>query len=159
MAKSVLQNISEFVLGLWFIAASAPAFAQATLQAGPWTAGHIPVYANPGSSQAIFLDSAKYGILPKIAANACGTVILGSIAGSDVSGTLNIGTGIGNVTSCVVTFTTPHPGAPSQCQLTSENATAANWTATGAYISALAMTGFTITGINLSGAQYGYFCL
>lgn len=147
------------IIALSLIVLPSMAVAQATLQAGPWTAGHMPVYANPGSSQAVFLDSANFGTLPKIAANACGSVILGSIAGSDVSGTLNVGTGIGNVTSCAVSFTTAHPAAPSQCQLTSENATAANWTATGAYISLLATTGFTITGINLSGGQYGYFCL
>lgn len=149
----------KFLFVLLIVLAPCSALAQATLQAGPWTAGHIPVYANPGSSQAVFLDSANFGTLPKIAVNACGSVILGSIAGSDVSGTLNVGTGTGNVTSCAVMFTAAHAAAPSQCQLTSENATAANWTATGAYVSLLATTGFTITGINLSGAQYGYFCL
>lgn len=161
MAFSMSSNFSRrslFALSLLLAAGSALA-QNAVLQTGPWTPGHVAIYANPGSSLPTIEDSANFGASPTITGGACGSVTFGTVSGSDVAGTLLVGTSNGNVTSCAITFTSLHTAAPSQCQLTSENSTAANWTATGAYVSSLTPQGFAITGLNLAGAQYGFFCL
>lgn len=138
--------------------AECPAAAQnAVLQSGPWSSFHIPAYSNPGQSQPTVSDFQSLGAAPTIATNACGSVTAGTVSGSDIAGQLTVGTS--GVTSCAVTFGTVHQVPPSQCQLTSMNAIAAAWSTTGAYVSSLTTTGFTITGTALAGAAYGFFCL
>lgn len=93
---------------------------------------------------------------PTIGANACGSTTQGTIgAGStDRSGLLTVGTT--GVTSCVVSFASTWGIAPRHVSLTPANATAAATGTTGAYVSAVGTTSFTVTGLALAGAAYYY---
>ena len=74
-----------------------------------------------------------------------------AISGTDVDMKITVGTG--TVTTCSVTFgNTGYTQAPRGVQLTAGNATAAG--STGAYVSVISATGFTITGTALAGAIF-----
>lgn len=84
----------------------------------------------------------------------CGTSP--SITGTDRAGVFTTGSGV--LTSCQVFFASTWVTAPRQCQLTPADAAAAATGTTGAYISAITTTSFTVTGLNLTSASYYYFC-
>jgi len=92
------------------------------------------------------------GTAPTI--SACGTSP--AISGSDSSFTLNMGSG--TLTSCVVNFGATWLTAPKVCDLQPTNAAAAAPGTTGAYVSAISTTQLTITGANLTSANYGVHC-
>ncbi|MGO9744440.1 MAG: hypothetical protein ACLPN5_23545 [Roseiarcus sp.] len=89
---------------------------------------------------------------PSIAANACGSTTQGSVSGADTDGKLTVGTA--SVTSCAVSFSGTLPNAPRAVVLTPANSTAAG--STGAYVSAISTTSWTLSGTALSGAAYYY---
>ena len=91
---------------------------------------------------------------PTIAANACGSTTQGTITagGNDQSMKLTVGTA--SVTSCAVTFANAFGTAPRGVYLTPANSTAAAQGTTGAYVSTISATGFTITGTALASAVY-----
>jgi hypothetical protein len=90
------------------------------------------------------------GTTPTI--GSCGTSP--TISGTDVSGKITVGSG--TVTSCVISFHATLPNAPHGVVLTAANSTAAPGTTTGAYISALSTSNWTLTGLALAGASYYY---
>ncbi|MGP0086074.1 MAG: hypothetical protein ACLP0B_21000 [Steroidobacteraceae bacterium] len=90
------------------------------------------------------------GTTPTI--GSCGTSP--TISGTDVSGKITVGSG--TVTSCVISFHATLPNAPHGVVLTAANSTAAPGITTGAYISALSTSNWTLTGLTLAGASYYY---
>jgi hypothetical protein len=93
------------------------------------------------------------GTAPTI--SSCGTSP--SVAGAGSSHKLTIGTG--TVTACTVNLGATYSTAPNACTLTPGNATAAAWGTTGAYVSAISTTQYTIAGANLTSAIYYVTCM
>jgi fibronectin-binding autotransporter adhesin len=71
-----------------------------------------------------------------------------TIAGSDTSGTVTVGSGA--VTGCVATFFSAYTNA-AHCAVTSQ-------TATSTFAYALSTTAITVTDVNISGKKFDYFC-
>ena len=83
---------------------------------------------------------------------SCGTSP--AISGTDVDGKITVGTG--TVTACTITLGGAYSQAARAVTLTPANSTAASGAATGAYVSAITTTTWTLTGTALAGASY-YF--
>lgn len=97
-------------------------------------------------------------IAASISNNACGSTTQGTVAAgsNDHAGKFTVGTA--SVTTCTITFAVPYVAAPKSCTLTPANSAGALWNTTGAYVSAIATSTFTVTGLALAGASYYYRC-
>jgi hypothetical protein len=80
-----------------------------------------------------------------------------TIAGTDQSGLVTVGSS--PTTSVAITFGGAYPAAPKGVTLTPANSTAAATGTTGAYVSAVSPTAFTITGLALASAAYYYHAI
>lgn len=99
------------------------------------------------------------GVQPSIASGACGAAANGSVVAGSTPGSGQINIGAAATTACAVTFNPPLPQAPRACTFSPANAGASNGGTTGAYVSAVSASGFTITGTALASANYSYHCL
>lgn len=142
--KRIVIGAILFVLALLGVA-DAQVNVQATAQAFA-----APIYS---------INNANNPLPPSIASNACGSTTQGTLSSpsTDTSGYFTIGTA--TVTSCAISFGSRHAQAPNACVLQPMNAAAAAQGTTGAYVSALSTTGFTVTGALLDSAEYGYHCI
>lgn len=84
----------------------------------------------------------------------CGTTGVMAAGSTDRSGVLIAQTGA--TTTCTVTFASAYITQPRAVLLTPINAAAALQNTTGAYISAISTTGFTVTGLSLIGCAWAY---
>lgn len=120
-----------------------------------------PVTLKGGSTAGVSVGpfAVPTGSIPTIASNACGSTTQGTVASgsTDMSGAITVGTAA--VTSCAVSFAVTHVTTPKACQITPANSTAAAVGTTGAYVSAISASGFTISGLNLSSAEYNFLCM
>jgi hypothetical protein len=97
------------------------------------------------------------GNLPTIASGACGALTNGAVlTGSNDQG-IQVTIGAAATTSCVVAFSAAWVNPPRSCELSAQNAAAANQAVTGAYITWTAAA-VTITGAALAGANYSISC-
>lgn len=92
------------------------------------------------------------GTAPTI--SACGTSP--SVTGS--SSSFKVTMGSGTLTACTINFGEGFQTAPQSCTITPADATAAATGTTGAYVSAISTTQVTITGLNLTDADYYVQC-
>ena len=93
---------------------------------------------------------------PTIASGACGATTNGSVAGTNQSGLISIGSA--TTTTCTVSFSTTIT-APNACVLFPANAAAAATGTTVARVSSIGTTNFVVTGSALANANYYYHCL
>ena len=135
------------------------------LAVGTGTGNAVHFVVNSGATDAGTIDTTAHWRIggatgtPSIANNACGSTSQGTVtAGSnDHTGKVTVGTAL--VTSCAISFATTYAAAPVACLLSPANATGALWNTTGAYVSAISTTSFTITGLALAGASFYFHCL
>lgn len=96
------------------------------------------------------------GTTPTIASNACGSTVQGTVAGSNQSGLVTIGTL--SVTACTISFSATLALAPTACLLFPANATAAAVGTTVARVSSISTSQWVISGTALASAAYYYLC-
>lgn len=94
---------------------------------------------------------------PTIASGACGTTTNGTIAGTNQSGIITIGSA--TTTVCTVSFSATLAAAPNACSITPASAGAADWATTVARVSSITTGGFVITGSALASTIYYFICL
>ena len=93
---------------------------------------------------------------PTIASGACGTGTNGSISGTDQSGLITIGA-VATV-SCAVTFGHSYATAAKACTFSPATSASASTTVL-AYISAISVSGFTLSGSVLASTSFYYHCI
>lgn len=126
--------------------------------------GFSGIYFDTNNAQVGNIDTGGHWMLnktglPTIASGACGTGANGTIAANskDQHGQINIAGAA--TTACAVVFATAWSVAPTACTVTPANATAAAVGTTQPYISAIATTGFTLTGAVLASTNWYFTCL
>jgi len=93
---------------------------------------------------------------PTIASGACGTGTNGTISGTDQDGKVTIGAA--STTSCAITFgSSTWASGPNACVITPATSASAAVTVLP-YISAIATTGFTLSGAVLASTSFYYHC-
>lgn len=123
------------------------------------TSGNTTVYQGYFTmAKQLFINGGQFvargGTNPTVQ-GSCGTGA--AVTGADSSHNLTIGSTA--TTTCSVNFGAAFLfWAPAVCELQPTNATAAQQSTTGAYISGISTNGYTITGLALANATYGVHC-
>ena len=99
--------------------------------------------------------TSTYGVTT-IASGACGATTNGTVAGTNASGLITIGSA--STTSCTVSFSATLAVAPNACLVMAANAAAIAAT-TLPYISAITTGHFVLTGAVLGSTNWYYLCL
>lgn len=107
---------------------------------------------SPGAMLDVAGQFRTSGTTPTV--GACGTGA--AVSGTDQAGRVSVGTG--TVTSCQVNFHAALTSAPASCVLFPANAAAAQTATTGAYVSAVTASSWTLSGSNLTGAAFYFHC-
>jgi hypothetical protein len=94
---------------------------------------------------------------PSIVTNDCGSTSQGTVAGTDQSMLVTVGTA--SVTTCKVTFGTAWGAALPHCSMAPANSTAAAQGTTVAFLNSPISASVTISGTALAGAAYQITCL
>jgi hypothetical protein len=94
---------------------------------------------------------------PTIASGACGTGANGTIAGTNQSGVVTIGSAA--TTTCTISFSATLAAAPNACVIFPENAGGAAQGTTVARVGAPSTSAWAITGSALASTAYSYICL